>query len=105
MAICHPDREAYRTNGLCSPCYQKARKYKDLDFAKLLLEQNNRCKICNEEFLMRDTFQGMRTTANIDHNHVTGVTRGILCHRCNIIVGYIESPFYEATLAYLRSYE
>lgn len=27
---------------------------------------------------------------NIDHNHETGEVRGVLCHSCNITVGYVE---------------
>jgi hypothetical protein len=31
-----------------------------------------------------------------DHNHETGVVRGILCFRCNIGIGYLEDRLFRA---------
>lgn len=45
--------------------------------------QNGRCKICNTEL-----DNGKRT--HIDHCHLTGKVRGILCHTCNTKLGWYE---------------
>jgi hypothetical protein len=36
------------------------------------------CGICGEP------------SSHLDHNHVTGLIRGGLCHRCNISLGHVE---------------
>lgn len=50
------------------------------DYDLMLIEQNNKCKICNKEF---------KKGQNIctDHNHNTGKIRGLLCLNCNTILG------------------
>jgi len=46
--------------------------------------QKNQCKLCNTRLC---PFQ---RNAHIDHCHVTGNVRGILCQRCNVALGVIE---------------
>lgn len=56
------------------------------DFNLKLLTQNNKCEICNKEF----TDIG---DACLDHNHRSGVIRGILCRNCNWALGAVkENP-------------
>jgi len=50
---------------------------------KMYLSQKGRCKLCGKEVLY-DKMQ-------VDHNHTTGVVRGLLCYSCNSRIGYIES--------------
>jgi hypothetical protein len=45
---------------------------------KLLKKQKNRCAICRKKF---------RKTPHIDHSHVTGKNRGLLCDDCNLGLG------------------
>jgi len=59
--------------------------------------QNGLCKICgNPEELDR--------RLAVDHNHATGQVRGLLCFRCNTVVGHIEAqgiPMIASILNYL----
>lgn len=56
-------------------------------------EQGGCCAICDSPF--GDKFR-------IDHNHRTGAVRGLLCHRCNLLIAGIEDQqFYERAIDYL----
>lgn len=61
---------------------QRFRKYgiTKADFDRMLTEQAGCCKICRRS-LARPC---------IDHDHQTGVVRGILCMRCNASLGFVE---------------
>lgn len=50
--------------------------------------QGYRCAICGE--ILHD-HEDRKTDFNIDHNHDTGEVRGLLCTRCNLLVGRIEN--------------
>jgi len=53
------------------------------EYEKLLKDQENKCLICKKEFI-----DSKHT--HIDHNHTTNEVRGLLCHKCNSILGYSE---------------
>lgn len=44
-----------------------------------------RCEICNT-----DTPKGRCNSWHVDHNHSTGIFRGILCDRCDKTLGFIK---------------
>lgn len=58
------------------------------DFERLWTQQGGRCPICFREL----TRAGGRSNgaAVIDHDHDTDHVRGLLCHGCNVQVGFIE---------------
>jgi len=116
-ATCHPTR-AHEANGLCRKCYRasppqknktkiwskayrekypenvrRAQKEYQLqrhygislqEYERRLREQDGRCAICliPSELLKRQLA--------VDHDHITGVIRGLLCIYCNTAVGQIE---------------
>ncbi len=54
---------------------------------KALLEiQGGKCAICSSETPKRKRALGFF----VDHCHFTGRVRGLLCHRCNLAVGWME---------------
>ena len=53
----------------------------ELDYEKMLREQNGRCAIC------KTLPPSIKTKLHIDHDHKTGVVRGLLCHKCNTGLG------------------
>jgi len=59
------------------------------DYLKMLEKQNNLCLICNEEgFIMDKAKHKLKLV--VDHNHETGVVRGLLCHNCNRGLGLFK---------------
>lgn len=55
------------------------------DYNKLLLNQGGVCAIC-KRFKLRTIDRRM----HIDHDHATGLVRGILCSNCNTALGKYE---------------
>lgn len=58
-----------------------------LDQIKLLESQNGSCYLCDDPVQLFDGHKG----GMIDHCHSTGNVRGVLCNKCNTIVGRIEN--------------
>lgn len=50
------------------------------DYEMLLERQDGRCVICST----------IMTKPYVDHDHLTGRVRGLLCQQCNTLVGWIE---------------
>jgi hypothetical protein len=56
------------------------------DFEAMLEVQSYACAICDlQEDKLRD--DGTPFPLSVDHCHVTGRIRGLLCHRCNTALG------------------
>ena len=49
-------------------------------YKELLLKQEGKCAICKKKM----------SYPNIDHSHITGKVRSLLCESCNPILGYVE---------------
>lgn len=77
----------YRNNGGINYSRNKSFKYKygiTLEqYEQMLINQNNCCITCKNEF-------NDENKPDVDHNHKTGKVRGILCHRCNLAIGYLR---------------
>ncbi len=68
------------------------------DYDSFLGKQHNSCAICKEEF-------SEDRKPRIDHDHVTGEVRGLLCHNCNTGLGHFKDDinFLKATIKYLEN--
>ena len=71
-----------------------------LDYARMLATQGGLCAICRKpEVRMRD---GLPMRLAVDHDHESGRVRGLLCARCNLLLGAYELVRDDARfLAYL----
>lgn len=70
-------------------------------FLALLETQDGLCAICGNGETSKDGRQ-----LSVDHNHETGAIRGLLCNRCNPMIGYARDnvAVLQAAIAYLTSY-
>lgn len=70
-----------------------------MEFEKMVLDQNNKCKICNNEFT-----DCSKRTMHIDHCHNSEKVRGLLCSQCNTALGLFndEVSNLENAIKYLK---
>ena len=68
---------------------QTSERYRDINrkygltkdqFDAMVKSSGGRCEICNEPLII----------ANVDHDHKTGIVRGLLCSNCNTALGLFK---------------
>lgn len=67
------------------------------EFDHRRIEQNNKCVICLREFVR---------TPHIDHDHITGEVRALLCGNCNPMLGHARDDIsvLRNAIAYLEKF-
>jgi formate dehydrogenase maturation protein FdhE len=70
------------------------------DYNRMAVEQGNLCALCGDA---PDTERRM----HVDHDHVTGKIRALLCHHCNLLLGNAkDSPDrLRLAIAYLERHQ
>lgn len=58
------------------------------EYDRLLAEQGGVCAICRKPETVAE--KGVVRRLNVDHCHKTNRVRGLLCSRCNILLGYAK---------------
>lgn len=72
----------------CRACFRdhNLRKHYGIgltEYEELLSQQEGRCAICRAEF-------ATTKETHVDHDHATGVVRGLLCDGCNVGIGHFK---------------
>jgi len=68
------------------------------EFLDLFAAQNHSCAVCKTALVLFSSAKGEKPV--VDHCHVTGKVRGILCNGCNVSLGWLEkNPERTARLA------
>lgn len=64
------------------PAQRRFNEYRltEAQFGVMLGKQEGLCAVCTEPL-------GRGHKTHVDHDHATGKTRGLLCHRCNRGIG------------------
>lgn len=95
--------QEYRDKGGIKYSRNKSFKYKygiTLEqYEIMLINQDNKCLICERKF--SNTIK-----PDVDHCHKTKKIRGILCHACNLALGYLREDMtvIQKLLDYLESH-
>lgn len=74
------------------------------DYDKMLERQNGVCAICKRS--PHVVLNGAIKRLAVDHDHITGRVRGLLCDHCNRGMGLLRDSIetLEGAAEYLRSY-
>lgn len=75
-------------------------------YSEMVRLQNNLCKICKQPETKIDHRTKILCRLCVDHCHVTGKIRGLLCARCNIALGCFDDSLdvVKSAAQYLESY-
>ena len=65
----------------CEHCRRPSRIISRDDYNKVFIEQDGKCLICGKH--QSELEKGLA----VDHDHITGKVRGLLCFHCNIGLG------------------
>lgn len=70
-------------------------------------DQNGCCAICNKPETARNKISGAVLMLAVDHCHITGRVRGLLCGTCNPALGAFGDSIdqLQDAIDYLRKYE
>lgn len=83
--VCQAPYKSPRAGSRCAQCIHEAVILRH-HYTRLVAEQNGVCAICRSEEVETGKFGKLRKLS-VDHNHATGTLRGLLCARCNRLLG------------------
>jgi Autographiviridae endonuclease VII len=77
------------------------------DYESMLKKQNNVCAICFKEDMTIEANSMRLKGLCIDHCHITNKVRGLLCNKCNPMIGYSQDSIQilESAIRYLKAHQ
>jgi hypothetical protein len=82
------------------------------EYRQMFIDQNDLCKICNQPesriYKYKDESKGIKISKLcLDHNHLTGKVRDLLCHDCNTMIGKAKEniQILQSAISYLNRHE
>lgn len=82
-------------------------KIDEKEYQKLLQEANWSCQICGLHEIHLQEKHPKSKGIHVDHDHETGKVRGMLCQRCNSILGQARDniEILESAIKYLKKHQ
>ena len=62
-----------------------------LEYETKFINQNGRCAICRKQETIKRN--GRKRRLSVDHCHETNKVRGLLCSRCNFVIGHVTDDW------------
>ncbi len=89
-----------------NPVQYKAMKFAEYIKRKYGLSMATYEEMCGERNGCCDSCGIVATRLLVDHDHVSGKVRGLLCNRCNVLAGYLEKnpDLLHKAIAYLKAW-
>ena len=80
----------------CKECAKKNRRRRNgvndgYDESEMYKKQGGACALCTIGLHLPYRYSADPQGARVDHDHKTGKARGLLCHRCNTMIGLYEA--------------
>ena len=74
------------------------------EYEQMLQDQDGKCAICKREESSRASITKKVRALAVDHCHVTGHVRGLLCRACNLGIGHFDDnlEFLKEAVKYLE---
>lgn len=100
-------REYRRRNALTMSVYRRGRHLGNYamipeEYAGLLAMQDGCCWMCDRPLEVEDEESpDAKRKDRIDHDHDTGIVRGILCNWCNMRMAFVDH-YFEKIVAYRK---
>ena len=75
-------------------------------YDEMYLQQNGLCRVCEQSGEVRSGGKRAKNSIDlfVDHDHIDGTVRGLLCHKCNVAIGllYDDPILMERAAQYVR---
>ncbi len=75
-----------------------------IEYNLMFRQQDGHCAICGKPEARIDKRNNKINKLSVDHNHKTGMVRGLLCKKCNRLISGIEGLI-DKINEYLKGYE
>lgn len=77
------------------------------DYKTLLDRAEYKCEICGKQHKWEASRRYERARLGVDHDHVNGRIRGVLCNKCNAAIGLLQDSvdLVENAATYLRKHK